>query len=266
VAGSSTPAVTLYWENGATTAGGSGIVSIASADLHIAEWYDNAGFKWNDEGAGSITGTTTTGTITTSAVPVFVSGTSTPFTLSAPTAINPLPIELLSFTGKAESNGNLLTWSTASEINNDYFELERSGDAVTFIKTGTVEGQGNSSVTTNYDFLDDAPLAGMNYYRLKQTDFNGDYTYSGIIMINNTRNEEAFVLAYPNPATGSQINIMVSDNISSVTVYNLLGEIIFSSGTLSSKEVKIDIFAKGVYVIKAMNKNNELITSKFTKE
>jgi|GEM_PF-3212526 len=264
-AGTSTPTVTLYWENGVSTAaGGSGIFSISSADLHIGEWYNNSGTKWNDHGAGTITGSTSVGTINTSITPVFVTGTAMPFTFVGPTTVNPLPIELLSFTGTAGPDGNLLSWSTASETNNDYFEVERGSDASSFASIGTVDGHGNSSSVLNYDLTDSDPLPGINYYRLKQVDFNGDYTYSDAIAIST--GEETVVTAYPNPAASQEISLDVSGSISELSIYNMMGEVVYHSGPVSSHTLSVDVLAKGVYVIKAISSDNKLITSKFTRE
>jgi hypothetical protein len=89
-----------------------------------------------------------------------------------------LPIELLSFTAAFQNNQILLQWSTGSEINNDYFSLERSINTFDSEVIGYVNGAGNSSQTLHYQFIDQNPLSGITYYRLKQTDFDGSYEYS----------------------------------------------------------------------------------------
>lgn len=87
---------------------------------------------------------------------------------------NVLPIELLGFTAFPVEGGLVRTeWSTASEMNNDYFTVERSRDAEHFEAIGDVEGAGNSTSTRHYAFVDDAPHPGLSYYRLRQTDFDG---------------------------------------------------------------------------------------------
>jgi hypothetical protein len=91
---------------------------------------------------------------------------------------NPLPIDLLSFTAKYQDGIVLLNWATGSEINNDYFTLERSRDAVSAEIIGFVDGAGNSSQTLPYEFVDHDPLPGISYYRLKQTDYDGSFEYS----------------------------------------------------------------------------------------
>lgn len=98
-----------------------------------------------------------------------------------------LPISLMSFSGKQNEGDIDLSWKTASEINNDYFTIERSADAKTFESIGKVNGAGNSNMVLKYDFVDkdgakEAKTTRL-YYRLKQTDFDGKFTYSGIISI-----------------------------------------------------------------------------------
>lgn len=99
-----------------------------------------------------------------------------------------LPIELISFKGKAYPNYNFITWVTATESNNDYFTIERSVDAVNWEIIGIVDGAGNSNQTLNYIY-DDYNFTEnvVNYYRLKQTDYDGNGKYSQIIYIKNVK-------------------------------------------------------------------------------
>jgi hypothetical protein len=94
-----------------------------------------------------------------------------------------LPIELLDFSATPENQMVRLNWITASEINNSHFTLERSTDAQHFESIGTVQGAGNSSTIHRYESFDKAPLLGTSYYRLKQTDFNGSFTYSQTVAV-----------------------------------------------------------------------------------
>lgn len=96
-----------------------------------------------------------------------------------------LPIELLTFYGTNEDSYNLLTWSTATETNNDYFILERSSDGYNWTEVSRIDGAGNSSQTLNYSFKDFGFKNGINYYRLTQTDYNGQHETFNIIAINN---------------------------------------------------------------------------------
>jgi hypothetical protein len=115
---------------------------------------------------------------------------------------NPLPVELLSFTGHAAGQINLLEWTTAAEVNNDYFNVERSPDAISFESIRQVKGAGNSMALMHYSAEDERPYSGKTYYRLKQTDYDGRYTYSEIIAVANLLEEVTVGKLHPNPTTG----------------------------------------------------------------
>jgi hypothetical protein len=108
-------------------------------------------------------------------------GDVNPWAISANST--PLPIELINFDAKAIGSRVRLNWSTASEVNNDFFTIERSGantpDEFDFI-TKVNSYMNNSNVTLNYEAWDNNPLQGLQYYRLKQTDFDGQFTYSDL--------------------------------------------------------------------------------------
>ncbi len=98
-----------------------------------------------------------------------------------------LPIELLYFTGEKKScNNNLLIWATATETNNDHFEIERSSDAINFTKIKEIPGSINSLETKKYVYVDLNPESGVNYYRLKQVDLDGTYKYAPIVDVDNS--------------------------------------------------------------------------------
>lgn len=101
-----------------------------------------------------------------------------------------LPIELISFDGHHESNGNKLYWSTATEQENDHFSLERSTDLIDWKLIGTVQGGGTTQEVMSYSFLDEDYEHTLNYYRLEQTDINGSHEYVGpVVVIDNSREE-----------------------------------------------------------------------------
>jgi hypothetical protein len=117
-----------------------------------------------------------------------VSFTSTQpyFTLATTNyGMTPLPVELISFQGRTIGEENLLTWSTATEHNNDHFDVERSADGAEFEWIGTMDGAGNSQQVINYELNDRQPLRGYNYYRLKQVDIDGTATYSNVVALFN---------------------------------------------------------------------------------
>jgi hypothetical protein len=116
--------------------------------------------------------------------------------------IAPLPIELLAFNGKKKGANIELEWVTASELNNDYFIIEKSLDGIEFEQVGTiVDGAGTSNNQRYYQLTDSEPYPGMNYYRLKQVDFDGSFAYSEIKAVNFNNALEG-VYTYPNPSKG----------------------------------------------------------------
>lgn len=112
-------------------------------------------------------------------------------------AANPLSIELVFFNASLLDQYTVaLEWQTASERNNDYFTVQRSADGSDWENILTQDGAGNSTTLLNYYDVDTAPLPGISYYRLKQIDFDGMFTYSPIVMISNDQSD----VPYPNPA------------------------------------------------------------------
>ncbi len=136
---------------------------------------------WQNEGNGGNTGTTGAGTVTSAAAVTYFG----PFTIGL-IPITPTPIEMLRFDGNCVGNSIALNWSTATETNNDYFDVERSIDGITYSNLGTLNGSGNSTHVIHYEFDDTDPFAGTNYYRIKQTDFNGQFSFSKIIAVDGT--------------------------------------------------------------------------------
>lgn len=251
-------AVKLYWENPTF----SGITSATATDLRVAH-LRAPGIKWYGEGT---TPTVTSGSIETQAV-IAYTATYNYFTFGAPNAVNPLPVELLAFNGHATSTGNQLIWQTASEINNDYFDLEHSVDGETFSKIAQIDGHGNSTSLLEYENLHRNPAEGMNYYRLKQVDFDGHFDYSSVVAINNNNiGNNPSVLAYPNPTTENTITLALSNDISSIVVYNVLGEIVYQQDNLlNAGKTSLDVMSRGVYIVKAITADNSIVTTKFSK-
>lgn len=139
-----------------------------------------------------------------------------------PTASVILPVHLIRFDVKKKKSNSLLTWNTASEINNDYFEILRSKDGRSFNKIGKINGNGNTNSESFYHFLDNNPLYGTNYYRLKQVDFNGNFTFSKIESI-AFNESNAFI--YP---TQTENFIQIKNTIISETsleIYDVLGRV-----------------------------------------
>ncbi|MEH0157251.1 hypothetical protein V6R21_24270 [Limibacter armeniacum] len=127
--------------------------------------------------------------------------------LVAPAAI--LPVELIFFSANFTVDGILLKWATASEVNNDFFEVERSADGANFEVIGKVEGNGNTQYRIDYEFNDRFPLGGVSYYRLRQQDFNSDFEYSPIVKVSNQENGLSVTNLSGNPVSQDQLALQV---------------------------------------------------------
>jgi hypothetical protein len=110
-----------------------------------------------------------------------------------------LPLDLVSFTAQKRSGAVTLNWITAAEMNNDYFTVEKSTDLINFSQVSRVRGAGFSSVSHAYNTVDPHPANGINYYRLKQTDYDGRSSYSHVVSV-NCSNQLKDVVIFPNPA------------------------------------------------------------------
>ncbi len=126
--------------------------------------------------------------------------------------MGPLPVSFTDFTAsKWLEIASRLQWKTSQEINSARFEVERSEDAIHYIKIGSVEAAGNSSILTSYNFTDYQPAPGLNYYRLKQVDRDGRYEYTPSRLVRFDRIKTATITCYPNPTSGI-LNIQIPEN------------------------------------------------------
>ena len=166
-----------------------------------------------------------------------------------------LPVELLSFTGYNSNKNNYLDWSTASETQTLKFEIERSADADAFLKTGEVTAHGNSTSINNYSFTDYNVPLGINYYRLRQVDLNGEYKYSNTIAIQNPSTGLDFEV-FPVPFKDEiNINIFSRDNQpAEIKVTDIFGRTIILI-TVSSHNINLQTsnWNNGIYFLKIDN-------------
>lgn len=156
-----------------------------------------------------------------------------------------LPIELIDFSATKIDNSVLLEWMTASELNSDYFELERARDGLHFETIATVNGAGNSNSVLEYSYLDLSPSFGTNYYRLKQTDFDGEFSVSDIEVV---RMESDEITIYPNPTSGLLI-IENHADLKRVSVADVNGKVlqIFNNNFQS---IDISELISGIYFLR----------------
>jgi len=169
----------------------------------------------------------------------------------------PLPIELLNFVGHEENGNNYISWSTATEINNDYFILLHSRDGNLFRKLDRLNGAGNSSHQRDYSLIHANPERGHNYYQLQQVDYDGTSTVSDIIVINNDGNREIVRYIYPNPSSGL-FSVQLGDRRIrevAIEVLDLPGNMIYTTSSVLLKnksDLSIDLshLNSGVYFLK----------------
>lgn len=176
-----------------------------------------------------------------------------------------MPIELTQWTATNLEESVLLEWTTASEENNDYFAIERSIDGVTWKVLGNVGGAGTTSATHYYSFEDTKPVSGISYYRLKQVDFNGEYTYSSVKCINRPANADKMYKAYVNKDIDAFIVQGEEIAACNIEVYNNLGVKMtnLSFNPISTDKVVINVgqLPIGTYFIKICNGSKSVVKS-----
>jgi F5/8 type C domain/Secretion system C-terminal sorting domain/Fibronectin type III domain len=163
-----------------------------------------------------------------------------------------LPIQLLNFTASDVRDEYIfLKWQTGMEENNDHFEVERSTDATNFDKILSVKAVGNSSVTQSYSGVDNVPVNGINFYRLKQVDLDGRFTYSGIQMVKFGNSVKPVI--YPNPVSSIFTAVPGSELIREIVIYNVQGKAVqFAMGNSTAADMKVNVslLPEGVYFAK----------------
>ena len=181
-----------------------------------------------------------------------------------------LPVELIFFTAKKQNEHSLVTWKTASELNNSHFDVDYSTDGIRFHKIGEVLGAGTTIEQQSYEFLHINPEKGNNYYRLKQVDLDNAFEYSNIVTVNfeieenNLSNIHANI--YPNPTTDIlNIEIQGIDKESiSLSIYNSLGQVVIEErniNPLNIASLKVQSLPNGAYWlhIHGMEKTHQFI-------
>lgn len=186
-----------------------------------------------------------------------------------PITASSLPVELISFKGELKDNNTtLLSWSTASELNNDYFDVQRKNQKTgNWESIGRVKGFGNSRQLISYNFTDNEPQDGENYYRLNQVDYDGRAEYSSTIMIKvgtTAPDKKGEFVLYPNP-TKNEIWIKSEENITSanevpVEIYNISGEIVYAS-VMKENLYRLDFshYQSGMYIARIGSKTYRIL-------
>ena len=183
-----------------------------------------------------------------------------------------LPVELISFSAKRVEKDVVLNWETATELNNDYFTIQRSLDAITFTDlTPNVKGAGTTVVPQSYNFIDeevfDILQEDLLYYRLKQTDFDGSFSYSSIHAV-QYKNEHAEITIYPNPTSGwlQILNYTTYPSDAILEIIDLNGNNLISKNVSFEKgtnllDVDISMLSNGAYFIRITDSKTQTIKS-----
>ncbi len=239
-----------------------GVTAWVSTENYWRLYGNGAGFA-TENGVNFLGAGGTNFFVTTIANPVF--------TLSTINEVaNPLPVTWLSFTGRYFNGSVDLNWSTSLEVNNEEYTIERSADGQSFTTIGNVAGVGNTSSISRYSFKDSNPLSGSAYYRIKQTDRDGKFSYSEVIRVSNGEVALKGLRLFPNPSSGKLPLTIENGNWSNkkvtITIYNAVGGIVrqeqITFGSDSRAKINVEALQKGSYFI-TTSINNERQTMQF---
>jgi len=160
----------------------------------------------------------------------------------------PLPVELLHFSGQAIDDYILLTWATASEQNHHSFTLEKSIDGRSFSSIDFIRNNNASGSANTYESQDQQPVKGLNYYRLRQTDNDGSITYSNIIAVNFLDSHSSYSI-YPNPTTEYiSIDMPSNEREFPIKLTNSQGKVVFQASEIPSS-IDFSSLAPGFYYL-----------------
>lgn len=179
-----------------------------------------------------------------------------------------VPVDLTAFTANLEDQGTLLNWQTASEENNDYFQVERSVDGRNFFAIGQVDGNGSTNVALSYDYLDPSPAIGKNYYRLKQVDYNGAFEYSKTIAV-EVKSVQNKLSVLPNP-TDSEMTLSLAkatEQDTNIEIFTAYGQLVFMTileKDQHTKDLDLSTLSAGTYLLR-VNVNNQIHTQQIIK-
>ncbi|MBN2728043.1 MAG: T9SS type A sorting domain-containing protein [Bacteroidales bacterium] len=171
-----------------------------------------------------------------------------------------LPVGFLDLIAKPSGENVNISWRTASEVNNDYFNVERSYNGDIFEAIATIDGSGNSNEIKRYTYLDENPGEDVIFYRIKQTDFDGAFSYSKVVSVNMLENMDDLLQIYPNPATDAiSIDADASLLYNFYRIYNVAGEVI-ESGVIDQyhKEINTSEYAEGMYYLTLGGEHKEV--------
>jgi hypothetical protein len=227
------------------------------------------GIDWNTEGNSPTTSgiSTAWGSVETN---IYVPNFS-PITLSTTTSLNPLPVELISFTATSKCPDIVLNWATATELNNDYFAIQHSLDGIHFETIAFVDGNGTTNQYQTYEYVHTIVDPTVNFYRLMQVDFDGTTDYSAII--NAVCGEGINSLGLLNTLANNELILQFQSSKNqdgSLVIYGSNGQVV-KRQTLNMQEgstqIRLDIsnLPSAMYIVQ-WNNGNEFLEQKFIKQ
>ena len=183
----------------------------------------------------------------------------------------PLPIELISFTGYNQNSINILNWETASETNNNYFVVEHAVDGISFSDVTKIKGAGTTSQAQYYSAVDEAPFFPLSFYRLKQIDFDGKFSYSKTIAVYKSQNDRNFNII-PNPAKNNVTVTFYSadQDVAHIKIFDAQGKLVYSEKSEAIKGenavlINLSEFSTGLYSVSVFV-NDKVCNGKLVKQ
>lgn len=174
-----------------------------------------------------------------------------------------LPVEFLNFSATKEEDKVILNWQTLTEMNNDYFEVQRRVAPNEFRKIGAIAGADYSEEIKNYQFIDEKPENNTNYYRLKQVDNDGKFAFSEILTIDLGKSEKPSFAFYPNPSPAGKLRLKyfsTQEEEVKIRVYNVSGQLVLTKGKyldFGENQLQLDFseMHKGIFIVEIENEN-----------
>lgn len=179
---------------------------------------------------------------------------------------SPMPVRLAQFRGQwVAGKGNQLTWLTYQEQNNDHFEIQSGSDARALETVGRVAGKGTTTMAQVYEFVDAQPQNELTYYRLKQVDTDGTFTYSSIIAVRRNIEVSNGLMVYPNPVIDElKLQLTSKQTPDEVRIYSLNGGQLVHQ-TMNAKSISAGNLPVGNYIIEVKTKEGEILRQSFVK-
>jgi hypothetical protein len=239
--------------------------SLAEANLKAQRW-NGGGWDGPTLFGGNNSANAGTNTVTVSNVSSY-----SPWVLHDGTSLgnSPLPVELVDFKAACNNNEVTINWTTATEVNNDYFTVQRSTDLVMFDNIAVVEGAGNSNTYRNYTAKDQYPVSGTSYYRLMQTDYNGEFEVFAPVAVVCMANGSDVISIFPNP-TADKLNVTMTLSAADrgrIMIYNPYGQLVTSQFVepaqgFNTYSFDLGNLAQGQYLVSFMMDNKVLPTQR----